>query len=122
MSIAKRRFLVYLALIITILVSVNLIKDIARLWRVDDRLDNAQKELAAARQEEQDLKAQAGSGDSQTANEKEIRDVLKMARPNEVVVVIPDEVLGSVENHAPALSLYQVKEPNFRLWLKVFGF
>jgi cell division protein FtsB len=122
MSIAKRRLLVYLALIVTVLVSANLIKNIARLWRVDDRLDNAQKELAEAREEQQELKDQSGLGDSESANEKEIRDVLKMARPNEVVVVIPEEVLGSVESHAPELSISQAKESNFRLWLKVFGF
>jgi hypothetical protein len=90
--------------------------------KADDRLDIAQKEFRAAREEERQLKQQADSGGNEAAQEKEIRDTLKMARPNEVVIIIPEEVLASLPSGAPRPQDEGEKGSNFSQWLKVFGF
>ncbi len=90
--------------------------------KADDRLAAAQKELDAAREEEKQLKQQENSGVEQLSQEKEIRDTLKMARPNEVVVVIPEEVLASLPPTAPRPPNQENQGSNFSQWLRVFGF
>ena len=120
MSIAKTRVLAYLAILITGVISANLIKDIFRLWRADDRLALAEKELAAARQEEKGIKTDIEANNNQLVLEKEIRNVLKMARPNEVVVVIPEAIYQAAA--VAEIEEKQEETSNFNRWLKVFGF
>ncbi|MDZ4229140.1 MAG: septum formation initiator family protein [Patescibacteria group bacterium] len=122
MSIGKKRLLTYVVLVASILVAINLVKDIIRLSRADQRLVEAEAELQAAKNEQGELKRQLQTAGSGYWLEKQIRNVLKMARPDEVVVVVP-EVVHEVTKIEP-LGQVAASEPesNPARWRQVFGF
>ena len=121
MSIVGRRRLVYLVILGSLLMAANLIKDIVRLNRADERLADAQAKLRSAQEEQTGLKRQLEITGKDFWLEKQIRNVLKMAKPEEGIVVVPAEIAGAVP-----LGLNPASQPkeksNFSLWLEVFGF
>ena len=121
MSIVTRRRLVYLVILGSLLMAANLIRDIIGLNRADERLADAQARLRSAQEEQTGLERQLEIIGNDFWLEKQIRNVLKMARPEEVVVVIPEEIVQA----APLLLNpdRQTKDKsNLSLWLAVFGF
>ena len=122
MSIGKKRLLAYVVLIASLLMAVNLVKDILRLSRSDQRLVAADAELNAAKKEQEELKRQLQTAGSGFWLEKQIRDVLKMARPDEVVVVVPDSVGGATKAEPIAQIEDDKLESNLSRWRQVFGF
>ncbi|MBU2052179.1 septum formation initiator family protein [Patescibacteria group bacterium] len=122
MSIGKKRLLTYVVLVASILVAINLVKDIIRLSRADERLVEAEAELQAAKNEQGELKRQIQTAGSDFWLEKQIRNVLKMARPEEVVVVVP-ETVGGVTKTEPLVQVATSEpESNPARWRQVFGF
>lgn len=97
MSIKGMKTITYLVIFFSLVTSVKLVKDIFRLWKADERIIEAEKELSDAKSEQVRLNLQLEEVGSDFWKEKQIRDVLKMAKPNEVVVVVPDEITKNTE-------------------------
>ena len=92
MSITRKRLLVYLVMVISLLMVINLIKDIIRLEKSDQRLATAEQKRQLARQEQAETKRQLAKATDGFWLESQIRNVLKMAKPEEVIVVVPEAV------------------------------
>jgi len=119
MSTGKKRLLAYIMMILSGIVSVKLIKDIIRLSRVDDRLIEAEIELEMGGKEQVELRDKLEASETNELWEKRVRDSLKMARSNEVVVVIPEEINGDSGEKGEG----EIKEEdlsNVGKWLKLF--
>ena len=121
MSITRRRLLVYVVMLLSLPIAVNLVKDIIRLSKADERFTAAEEELLLAKKEQEALKRQLAAASDGLWLEKQIRNVLKMAQPDEVVVVVPEEISQVSEIAAAGVGERQ-DESNLSQWLTVFGF
>ena len=97
MSTGKKRVLAYLVMGLSLFISVKLVKDIIKLRSADKRLIDAEVELLSTKQEQEEIKKQLAEVEDRNWREKQVRNVLKMARPGEVIVVVPEEVLKTTE-------------------------
>jgi cell division protein FtsB len=88
----KKRLLTYIIMVLSLLMTIKLAKDIYWLWHTEDRLTKANKELAEAKKEQQGLKQALEEVESSQWWEKQIRDKLMMARPEETVVIVPEAI------------------------------
>ena len=120
MSITRQRLLVYAVMLASLLVIINLVKNIIRLSKADVRLDAAEQELLMAKKEQEQLKRNLASASNGFWLEEQIRNVLKMAKPDEVVVVVPEEIVRAPEV-AQIGKVQPNEESNLSQWLRVFG-
>lgn len=107
-------------MLVSLLIGINLIKDIKRLSRADERLAAAEKEWQLAQAEQQKLKSQLELVGSDFYLESQIRNVLKMARPEEMVAVVPEEISRATPIRQDLAGKAEEKN-NFNLWLEVFS-
>lgn len=111
----------YIIMGVCLLVASNLVKDIIRLNRVDDRLRQAETELDEAKQEQAELREKLAGINNGFWLERQIRNVLNMAKPNEVVVIVPEAVKQGAAAARPAEDEPETAG-NLQQWLLVFGF
>lgn len=121
MSITRRRLLVYAVMLASLLVAINLVKDIIRLGKADERRAAVEQELLLAKKEQEELKRNLAAAGDGLWLEEQIRNVLKMAKPDEVVVVVP-EAIGQAPEVEAIGQAQPHEESNLRQWLTVFGF
>lgn len=119
MSTSKKRILAYVVLILSILASVKLVKDIIKLRSADNRLVEAEEELIAANQEQVELKQQLVEIEDRSWWEKQVRNVLKMAKPDEVVVVVPEEIKNSQASQIVDENEIISEIPNWQQWWQI---
>lgn len=118
MSIIKKRILVYLVMGVSLLISIKLGKDIYKLWHVDERIIEAETELRAAKQEQEVLREKIKKTSSSEWWEEQVRNTLKMAKPNEQIVIVPDSV--RVARAEKAVKEEEENLSNTQKWLKLF--
>lgn len=111
----KKRLFSYMIMIVSVIVSVKLVKDIYRIWHVDDRIIEAERGLETAKQEREELEKKLKETESGFQKEKQIRDTLKMAKENEVVIVVPEEV---VKARLEAKEEVDVLVEDLKIWEK----
>ena len=120
MSTGKKRLLAYLVMILSLIISIKLVKDIIKLRSADKRLIDAETELLSAKQEQEELKKQLAEVENRSWWEKQVRNVLKMAKPGEVVVMVPEEVVKeSVQAEEAAKAAEDENYSNFQKWRRV---
>src|SRR5258708_7194370 len=83
-------FTIILVLILTI---NNLIHSIYTVWQKQDLIIQAQKNLAAAKEENQRLKKDITQVNRPQFVESEARDKLLLAKPGEGIVILPTDKL-----------------------------
>ena len=118
MSTGKKRLLAYLVMGLSLFISVKLVKDIIRLRSADKRLIDAEAELLSARKEQEEVKKQLTEVEDRSWWEKQVRNVLKMAKTGEVVVVVPEEIL-KVAEAAKVAKIEQEETSNLVKWWRV---
>jgi cell division protein FtsB len=118
MSIGKRRFLYWLAIIISLMLIVNFSKDLFTLLGRKDRIDQAEKRLAEVKQKNQELKIQKNQYQQEEFFESEARDKLLMAKEGEVVVILPEE-LKDLKDEA-LIIVKPLQLPVWQQWLEIF--
>ncbi len=116
MSIIKKTTY-YLSICLILLLIFNVSKDIYRLMNAGQRLEDAEKKLAAIVEENEKLKKQQKDGKNDYYLEKEIRDKLGMAKPDETVIILPEE-LELTDKHLGEEEKQNL--PNWEKWLNVF--
>lgn len=120
MSTGKKRLLAYLVMILSLVISIKLVKDIIKLKSADKRLIDAGVELLVVQQEQEELKKQLAEAEGRSWWEKQVRNVLKMAKPGEVVVMVPEEVVKeSVQAEEAAKAAEDENYSNFQKWRRV---
>lgn len=118
MSTGKKRLLAYLVMGLSLFISAKLIKDIIQLRSADKRLIDAETELLSVKLEQEEVKKQLAETEERSWWERQVRNVLKMARPEEVVVVVPEEVL-KVAEVAEVAKVEQEEASNLIKWWRV---
>lgn len=121
MSTGKKRLFVYLAMILSLFISLKLIKDIIRLKSTDNRLLEAETELQAAKQEQEELNRKLAEVNDRSWWEKQVRNVLKMTRSEEVIVIVPEAVGKIGGEPAAAKAMAGDNFSNFQKWLQIFN-
>jgi cell division protein FtsB len=106
-----------LIFLLSILLIINLTRDIYRLYRVRERIENTGEKLAQVEQENQELKEQKKYYQSDEFLEKEIRDKLQMSKPGEQIVLLPQNI-GQKEN-GEEVEEKQEKQ-TWQKWLELF--
>lgn len=120
MSTSKKRFAVYLVMIISLFVSVKLVKEIIRLKSADERIIEAEEELMLVKQEQAELKKLLAETEDKSWWEKQVRNVLKMAKPGEAIVVVPEEVVKQTgEKGEIAIIAEEENLSNMQKWWRV---
>lgn len=116
MSIIKKATY-YLSICLILLLIFNVSKDVYRLMNAGQRLEDAEKNLAKIIEENEKLKKQQKESKNDYYLEKEIRDKLGMAKPDETVVILPEE-LELTDNQLGEEKKENL--PNWEKWLNVF--
>jgi len=108
-----------LFIILALIFMINLSKDIIRLWRAGDRLQQAQEGIEELQKENIGLKQGQEYLESPLFFEQQARDKLSMAKSNEIVVVLPQGLENQSQKQA---DLNEEKEilPVWRQWLALF--
>ena len=104
-------------IIIGIIIIFNLGKQIATALNSGNRLDQAVSDLGNLQAQNQQLRQELVRAQSYEYIEKTARDELNMAKPNETVVIIPENVLDQVMN--PPKKPEPPKVPNWQRWLQL---
>lgn len=110
----------WIFLIVAVAMSISLIQNIRHVAGSGDKINQAQNQILELQKEQKDLQAQVQFVKSDTFVEKQLRDKLGLAKPGELVVVLPDAEL--VKKYAPKIEEEQTSLPasNWRKWLKLF--
>jgi len=87
----KRNFLLFIGIIAAILLGVNSFKRILAFRETSKRVADSEAKLEVLKQENEKLKQEMQYKLSQEYKEAEIRNKLGLAKPNETVVILPDE-------------------------------
>ena len=119
MSTARKRLFVYLIMGLSLLITIRFIKDIIKLKASDQRLEAARQEQYQVKGEQAELVRKLQEISQSGWWEKQVRDVFGMAKPDEVVVIVPEEVLKA-EKTAEAVKVVKEEESNLAKWWQVF--
>ncbi|MDZ7587127.1 MAG: septum formation initiator family protein [Patescibacteria group bacterium] len=112
--------MVYIIMIFCLLISARLVKEIIKLKSVDKRLKDADLELLLAQQEQIELKKQLEEVESKSWWEKRVRNVLKMAKPGEVIIVIPEEVVKQAAETGEFVKIAEDENlSNMQKWWRI---
>ena len=116
---ALKTIFFWLFVVISLIVLVNLSRGAVDLHKASDRVENAEREVAELNSKKQELEDDLKWKQSEAFVEQEIRNELYLARPDDVVVMVDEDLYESVE------ELEQVQRegeliPNWKLWLDLF--
>ena len=106
---------------------INLSRGAWGLWQAQDRMKEADRRLEELTKKKQALEAQLNYQMTESYAEQEIRNKLGMAKPGELVAILPEGDKNQVPsteyqvNNVPDYSS-AANEPNWKKWLNVFGF
>lgn len=111
------------ALLVLILIAafVSVSRGVTRMLSSRDRVQNARERLEEAKRQQENLKAQLEDLNSNFYKEKVARDQLGLAKPGEIVIVLPEEdLLRRLSPRALEVENIKSPEPNWKKWAKLF--
>lgn len=109
----------YLAVLaVMIFLVYNLSQQIYQSLRAGSRMDREAEELSGLQKKNAELKQRLFEVETLQFIEKEARDKLNLSRPNETVVVIPEDEINKVLESWQEKKIVEV--PNWQGWLKLF--
>ncbi len=100
--------------------SIRLVKDIIKLSRTDDRISEAEQDLLNAKQEQFLLEQNLKEIETGEWWETQVRNKLKMAKPNEEIVIIPEEVIKTADLEVMDLLDDERELSSIRKWQELF--
>lgn len=107
--------ILFFAVVIVCLITINgLVRSIYDLWKKQDLLVSAQKDLESAKKENQKLRKDLSYVKSNEFVESEIRNKLFLVKPGESGVIIP----SSLTAKKPPVPIPE--PPNWQKWLNLF--
>lgn len=114
----KNNLITIIFLVIGVVIIINLTGRIWQLWHQDNPLKEAEKRLEKLKEENAELKQKKAYMNSEKFIEEQARDKLNLAKENEAIVILPEEILKlkTEENQEK-----EEKElANWQKWLEVF--
>lgn len=110
-----KKILFFAVLIGSFLIINNLVRSISDLWRKQDLIEQAKIDVVKEKKDNQKLKEQLSKAQSEQFIEEQARNKLFLVKPDEKLVVIPQDLLKTASPSAPPPPL-----PNWQQWLKLF--
>jgi cell division protein FtsB len=110
----------YALLGLVVLLAITLIKNILKSVEIKKRIETEKINIEKMKQDNADLAQKVAEIQSQAYIEQQLRDKLGLAKPGEIVVVLPDT--ATLEKLAPEAPIEQetLPDPNWKKWLKLF--
>ncbi len=109
------------ALGLTILLIVSLVRNIRKTLEAEDRIGRKEVRVAELEKENQELQERLENITGEEFAERQLREKLGLAKEGETIVVLPDEeVLRALapERREPEVTL---PKPNWKEWANLFG-
>lgn len=121
MSIYKK-LISCLGLILVFLLIIGFSKDIWQLLHADERIKKAEEKLIKLKEENQKLQGKLDYYQKDEFLEEQIRNKLQMAKPGEVIVVLPEDLNQETTEEAKISSkIKETKElANWQKWFRLF--
>lgn len=110
-----KRALFLVIVVASLFVVYNLTSSIYFLWQKQSLLEQAKKELAQEKKENEGLKRKLAQAQSPQFIEEQARNKLLLGRPNEQEIFLPRDLLNQATQSAKSK-----KEANWKLWLRLF--
>jgi cell division protein FtsB len=115
-----RAYLNYLIVVIAILVLLSLFRNITETQDSVKTIEKRQAEADLLEQKNKDLRKQLEKVESPEFEEKQIRDQLGLARPGEILLVLPEaDVLKSLVPSLP-VEEEELPDPTWKKWFNLF--
>ncbi|MBI2268618.1 MAG: septum formation initiator family protein [Candidatus Blackburnbacteria bacterium] len=108
-------------IVLVVLATISAVHSTTQLWGKGNAIEEAKKRLAEAEREQQVLLEAKKSINSPGFVEREAREKLGLARPDETIVVLPSEdVLKKLAPREDSEELFLEILPIWRRWLAFF--
>lgn len=111
-----KKILFIIAIVASVFIINSLVRSIYDLWKKQDLIVQAQKELEKAKMENRDLKYKLSQAQSSQFIEGEARNKLLLVKPGEEPVIIPQDLLSSPSSQRKNIDT----RPNWRKWWDLF--
>lgn len=109
-----------MVVIVCVLLMVNLARGAWGLWQARDRVIKAQEKVEKLRQEKDQLAEDLKYQLSDEYAEREIRDKLNLAKPEETVVILPAITPLATPSSALTVPIMETGyQPMWRRWVRV---
>lgn len=102
-----------------LLIIINVSRDIVSLLKAENRLEKAKQHLSEVKAENIKAKLLGQQLLGKDFLEQQARDKLGMAKPDEVVVILPDDLKTFQDYNEPKTDGGKYQEP-WRQWLAIF--
>jgi cell division protein FtsB len=113
-----KRVFFWLIIVICSLAIVNLSKGIMDLLGVEERVNIAEENVAALEEKNQELEGELAWRSTEAFAEQEIRNKLKLAKPDEVVVRINEDLY--LEREEVVEEVAAMEQSNWQKWWELF--
>lgn len=110
----NKKILKILTLIFCLYMIVTTTKAIFDLWKAGDKLTEREFRVATLEREKEDLLRQKARVENKNYWEKVARDKIGLSKPNEQILIIPQELL---KDYAPEATPAAV--PTWQQWLRL---
>lgn len=121
-NLKLKRSLRYIFILLTLLLSLSLIRNIIKISQAGRAIDDASLRVEKLKEENLELNKRLGKVQSEEYIEGELRDKLGLAKEGETIIVLPEEDV--VRSLAPKLVEEEetLPDPNWKKWIHLFGF
>jgi cell division protein FtsB len=111
----------YLIILVIIVLSMSIFRNISRMRKSDERIKQAQERVEELKERKTELEIQLEEVQSDFYTEKQLRDNLGLIKEGETIVILPEEDI--VRKLAPKFEEEEdsLPDPNWRKWAKLFG-
>lgn len=108
-------------LVVALLITISIIRSVLRIISAQKQVEDARQELSSEIQKHQSLKSELDNMQTLQFKERQARDKLGLAKPNEVVVIMPEEeVLRRLSPRVQKNDVENLPSPNWERWFKLF--
>lgn len=110
-----------IALVLTFLLIVSLVRNIKKTLEAEGRIEKKQERVEELKAENEELKRRLESVTSDEFIERQLREKLGLVKEDEIIVVLPDEETLRALIPEPQEEEDTLPKPNWQKWLALFG-
>lgn len=111
----------YVFYLLLLILTISLSRNISKMRQINKEVQQKEEKVKKLEEEGKGLGKKLEEAQSNDYIEKQIRDKLGLAKPGEIVVVLPDEAV--LRKLAPKMEEGEdsLPDPNWKKWAKLFG-
>ena len=107
----------WLWLVIGLILVIRTAGNVYRLWKAGGRVEEAQRKLAQAEKENEQLNRQLSEVQTPYFMERQVREKLGYGKPGEIVMVLSEDSSQDPESNNQDMG---AKDPNWKRWRKLY--